>query len=78
LSETVQQQVSREQQEIQNAPQVSLGPPVGRCGKCGRPSRVLVHYETVDAVERFKGECCAGDADRVAPQVRSGGLGRGR
>ena len=70
-------QIAQEKEALANAPIVAQGPVVGRCGKCGRPSRTLIHYETVDAVDgpvpRYKGECCARDADREPPKIRSGG-----
>jgi hypothetical protein len=56
--EKLNAQISRERGDIESAPVVKLGPPVGRCGVCGRPARTLSPYEVVDGTTRYKGECC--------------------
>lgn len=58
-------QIELERLELENAPKIPIAQfqpketgTAGRCGWCGRIALHLVFVETVDGVDRFKGECC--------------------
>jgi len=51
--------IALEKAQLDAAPLVQLGPPVGRCSFCGRLARSLQLVEVIGGHERSKCERCA-------------------